>query len=58
MVDKVAIASSPRSLTRIPDGHNISRLWGFTPARLSQIAADPNRPASFDFALWGNSCWP
>ena len=31
----------------------LARLWNLTPARLSQIAADPARAPYFDLALWG-----
>jgi len=32
---------------------DIAELWGLTPARLSQIAADPERPSHYEYALWG-----
>jgi hypothetical protein len=28
-------------------------LWELSPGRISQLAADPIRPAHFDYALWG-----
>jgi hypothetical protein len=31
----------------------LAALWELSPGRISQLAADPNRSAHFDYALWG-----
>jgi hypothetical protein len=31
----------------------LALLWDLSAGRISQVAADPNRPAHFDYALWG-----